>query len=148
MSNGYSPSQTARSLGGLQWAFTAMVIGSSIDHLVIPFERYQWNYLFVTGFTAGTILSFVLGYLWVFHKTENARQEARGIKQRIDYVFLLWLGWPVVYFLAYRTYSMFDLPAAMHPFIHELLYIPGTAIFPVVIVYWLNITCVSRFLSG
>lgn len=64
-------------------------------------------------FTAGMILSFVLGYLWVRHRTENETQEARGIKQRIDYVFVLGLGWPLVYFLLLNTYSLFDSPVAM-----------------------------------
>lgn len=154
MSDRYALSQTARLLGGLQWAVTAMIIGSTMMSLYIDYlaatSRGSINgtVSFATEFSVGSVLAFVLGYLWVTRRTRGQTREADGIKQRIDYVFFLWLGWPFVYFSLSKILIALDVDLAPVPYLSHAVLGFGDVISSVIVVYWLQVGLLPLFLSG
>lgn len=154
MSDRYAPSQAARLLGGLQWAVTAIIIGSTVMSLYIDYlaatnpSSINGTISFATEFSVGSGLAFVLGYLWVTRRTRSQTQEADGIKQRIDYVFFLWLGWPVVYFGLSNILATLSVDLTPVPYLSHVVLGFGDIISSVIVVYWLQVGLLSRFLSG
>ncbi|RRJ31158.1 hypothetical protein [Halocatena pleomorpha] len=153
MSDRYAPSQAARLLGGIQWASTALVIGSAAASVYIDYrlgttpDSTGGTISFTTEMYIVLSLSFALGYLWVRYRMKNKIQEARGFRQRIDYVFLLWLGWPVVYAVLSKVCAVLRVDLTPTPYLTHIVFCLGDIVFSVIVIYWFQVDLASRFLS-
>jgi hypothetical protein len=151
--NTYSPSLGTRLLGGLQWAVTTMVIVGMIGALYSTYliEIHTGNISGSVSYArpviVSMILSFMAGYLWVTRRTMTASQETREHGQRIDYLLVLWFGWPGLYAGLSHLFRRINMDLLNRPFVFPVVYCLGGVLFTIFIVYYLRIELASRFVG-
>lgn len=92
-------------------------------------------------------IAFGMGYFWVACRTKNERQEIRANRQRVDYLLILWLGWPCVYFGLANLFQFVNIDVLNRLYIGDAVLGFGDVLFTVFVVYHLKIEIVVRFIS-
>lgn len=155
MTDTYSPSLTTRVFGGLQWAATALVCMATVDAVYTTYllrtqpegiDAYADEV--IRPIILGSLgLAFVGGCLWDTRHMKSVTQETRRLGQRFDYLFMLWIGCPLVVFglISLLQFMIGDLLTGWP--IYILVYGYGSVPFTAFIVYYLRIELIARFLK-
>ena len=140
----YRPSRWERTLGGIQWALSALV---PFFGLVAAYRTYQmetrgwisfdWGFEAVVVFT----IAFAAGFLWVTWTAPDSRTTAKDHhSKRVRYVFLI-VAFPILWSVFRDVLSLLNLT----PWVFRVAYFPAvfTPILwlslPLVLVYGLDI---------
>lgn len=150
MTDTYSPSLFARLLGGIQWAFTTMVIVATIAVLYTTYliDTHSGNIAFsyAQEATVALVIAFGIGYFWVGEHTKNRRQETNEIRQRIDYLFILWVGWPVVYVGLSQLLNLINIDLSNSVYLRHMAFGFGDVLFAIFVIYYSKAKIISRFI--
>lgn len=146
----YSPSYLASLVGGVQWALTAMTVFVNLETLYISLinvtgaREGSWSIDFRVEYALVIGIALIMGYLWVNRRTMTQPQEARELRQRIEYLMWMLFGWPLSLVVLDSVIGPIGL-SPMVWYLSPLLLGFGGPLVAVVLVYVLEIDIVTKF---
>ncbi len=150
MAEEYSPTLGSRLLGGLQWVLTALVIVGTITDIYFKYlmrtRSGSINISYGREVTIVLAIAFIGGYLWVARRTEHAEQEIHEYGQRLDYLLVLWIGWPVVFGGLAWLFGLVGIQL-WTGYLFYIGYSLGSILCAVVSVYCLQLELAARFVG-
>lgn len=142
MVNIYHPTLGSRFLGGLQGVITAINILSTVftAYTVFVFSHTKsWIPYASEIYSVVIAVAFVIGWRWVVYHTKNKNQGRHKKRQRIDYILLLLIGWPIFYFMLHEILQNIGIRFYYNGlYVLPIMFGFGAILFATFVVYYLE----------